>query len=368
MEGQLRDYIQALFKLDSTSSVKDALVELETLAPFRLRIKVLYSSSSPTTVFEKLANRGEISHLGPRSNSYTYNTTVGREHKRELSVPFFVASFESLGGESHTEAIVSVCKRDEWNALRRYTQHKYPSLVPVLLSQGELIETIQLLRSHTEHSINVKAFSAKERLSKREGRASKSIREWTNEELNEAIQVIRERNQIVTAFEVEFYPHIGRYSHVQPRAVCNLRKNGEIEVTGSFRLAFDTVATHVAGIGEKKLHTLSSRGLRDSQYQSQPIKIDFSGSLFSEKEQVQFFVGVLKKYPHSMYAINHGNPYAHIKLTDLLDGSSLDVYAVPPQHVTLIPGLKTTEASLQRLIHYIYDSFHEGNVVNRDRD
>jgi hypothetical protein len=65
-----------------------------------------------------------------------------------------------------------------------------------------------------------------------------------------------------------------------------------------------------------------------------------------------------------MYAIAHGNPYAHVVLTDLCDGSSFDVWALPPDKVSIVPGLKASEAAFERIVDYIFRSFREGELVN----
>jgi len=78
------------------------------------------------------------------------------------------------------------------------------------------------------------------------------------------------------------------------------------------------------------------------------------------------FVHILSKYPHSMYAIEHGNPYAHVKLADIYDGSSFDVWAISPSRIALIPGLKASEAAFERLVHFIFDKFREGQIANYD--
>ena len=90
--------------------------------------------------------------------------------------------------------------------------------------------------------------------------------------------------------------------------------------------------------------------------------------IFDDIEHVRKLVSVLTDYKHSMHAVIHGNPYAHVRLTDLCDGSSFDVWAVPPQCVALVPGLKASEAAFERLVHFIFDAFREGKIVTYDRE
>ena len=194
------------------------------------------------------------------------------------------------------------------------------------------------------------------------GKRYKSIREWTDEELEEALLNIQDRQQIITSIDVDFFHKIGAYRHVRPRASCKIRKDGEIEVSGSFSLAIKAVATHVAEVGDKKLTFLSKRGLRESEYKPHPLAINFTHAVFDDVRAVRNLVEVLAKYPHSMHAVEHGNPYAHVKITDVFDGSSFDIWAFPPQRIALIPGLKASEAAFERMVHYIFDKFREGQL------
>jgi hypothetical protein len=69
-----------------------------------------------------------------------------------------------------------------------------------------------------------------------------------------------------------------------------------------------------------------------------------------------------------MHAVAHGNPYAHLAMTDLLDGSSFDVWAVPPDRIALVPGIKASEGAFGRLVNYIFDSFGEGSIATYDQE
>ena len=65
-----------------------------------------------------------------------------------------------------------------------------------------------------------------------------------------------------------------------------------------------------------------------------------------------------------MHAVEHGNPYAHVKMTDMYDGSSFDVWAISPSRIALMPGLKASEAAFERIVDYIFDKFREGQIAD----
>jgi hypothetical protein len=367
-EREFESYIEALCKLDNPITIRKELNRLDVPAPYRLRIKVLYSQNSVTGVMDKLVEKGFLKYLKKQANTYLFHTTIGKKIHIEARIPFYIESFPDVILGENVQAVIAICKTKQWKALGRFIKNKYPKLVPILLSQQELIQSAKRLKKFTDHSVNVKALSAKEAFNGETKDFKKSVRMWTDEALENVLFSVQDRRQTIMSLDVEFYPQIGNYKHVQPKAVCKIRKNGEIEVTGNYKLAFEAVATQIAEVGEKKLRFFSGRGLRSSQYQPRPLAINFSQPVFDEIETIRNFVEILSKYPRSMHAVEHGNPYAHVKMTDIYDGSSFDVWAISPSRIALIPGLKATEAAYERLVHYIFDRFREGQITDYGDD
>jgi hypothetical protein len=367
-ERKFEAYVKAILGRGTAKEVVDTLAQLEVPQPYRVRVKVVYSRRSPREVIDDLAERRLCSRLARDSAAYSYETAIGRKEPREISVPFLVSGFAQSDIGPSVNAIISVCRSQEWAALRRFLKKQYPRLVPILLSQSELRLAAKMLKRVSDHEVRVTSFSAKESLHGRTAKPAKSVREWTDEELDGALANIQERGQILTSLDVEFYPMVGQHSHIRPNAHCKIRKDGEIEVSGSFRLALETVAVHVAKVGERKLRFYHGRGLREASYTPRPLAINYAQPIFEDMQNVRKLVSVLTDYKDSMHAVIHGNPYAHVRLTDLWDGSSFDVWAVPPQRIALVPGLKASEAAFERLVHFIFEAFHEGKIVTYDRE
>jgi hypothetical protein len=364
-ERNLRDFIKSLFSNATASSLVSDVAEIAIPDPYRVRLKVVFSETSPLEVLSASALRGQISRLAGSSIGFLLEGSLGRKPSRPLSVPFAIAGFGSNSASSQVQAILSVCRHDEWRALTRFASARYPNLAPVLLSQGELLRSARKLALATIHEVRVRALSAKERIGGGgTGFKSRSVREWTNEELEAAIEDSRERQQTITSLDLEFFPRSGHAVHVVPSAICKIRRTGELEVTGSLRLAFENVAAEIARVGQEKLKLLSRRGMREASYQPRPLAISFSKPVFDTVETVREFVSVLVKYPNAMYSVQHGNPYAQATITDFGDGSSFEVWAVPPAQIVLVPGLAASPAAFERIVHYVFDTFREGIVEN----
>jgi predicted transcriptional regulator len=363
-EREFEAFIKALFSQDDTKKIKNELNSLEVPYPYRLRIKVLYSEKGIKDVFEGLTEKGFIQHLRKESDTYVFNSIVGRKFTTKINVPFFLNTFDDTGLNENVQAIIAICKSDSWQALRSFTKKSYPRLVPILLSQSELIKSTKGLKKITGHDIRANAYSAKESFDGESKTFKKSVRTWTDEDVDETILTAEERGQVITSIDVKFFRIIDDTPNVMPDVTCKIRKNGEIEVTGKYSLAFNAVAKQIAEIGYNKLRFLSKRGLRISLYKPRPLSMNFTQPVFEKVESIRQFVQILSKYPRSMHAIEHGNPYAHVKLSDTYDGSSFDIWAISPSRIALMPGLKASEAAFERLIHYIYDNFREGQLTD----
>jgi hypothetical protein len=213
-----------------------------------------------------------------------------------------------------------------------------------------------------EYDLRVREISLRETFSTAEGDRTKSVREWTFEDWERAIGHVSARRQIIRSVSLAFHRQVGSEIDVVPAAHCRVTKNGEIELTGRYHLIWDTVIAHIAEAGYKKLAFYAKRGLRENSYTPRPLTISYSAPVFDDVIEVRRLVAALSTYPHSMHIVTHGNPYAHVQVADTYDGSSFEVWAVAPERITLVPRLKSTEAAVDRLIHYIFENFREGSV------
>lgn len=363
-DRDFQSYVLALLRGETPAQVLEHLAAIEVPAPYNVRVKVVYAKTSPREVFDHYVATGR--GVLPASNTSPAFLCKTGETSRSSRIPFFVMPFEGLN--ANVAAVISICRSSQWRSLRQLMRSMYPALVPILLSQTELVRTAKSLKQQTGHDVRVRAISAKERIQGATGRRRRSVRYWTDEELDEVLLKVQEQQQVVTSLDVEFFPRIGDLSHVVPSAIGKIKKDGEVEVSGSFRVAFDAIAVPVARAGLQKLHFFSGRGLREAKYTARPLAISFGRPVFDDLPTVRALVKTLTKYPKSMHAVAHGNPYAHLQMTDLLDGSSFDVWAVPPDRIALIPGLKASEGAFERLVNYIFESFREGQVTTYDRE
>ncbi len=338
-------------------------------SPFKIRIKILYFPGTIKDIKKLLSHSDNISPMGTEGSSYLFSDIIGRQHRRQISLPFTFFRFSGFSNSEHILAFITISNREEWKkGILRFIKKQYPELVPILLSQSELIKGVKLLSNKSDEEIHVKAFSAKESVEGLFHTKRQSVRKWTDQELEDVIESVRQRRQTITSIDIGFYPRINDHVHINPKATCKITKQSEIEVTGSFNTIYNSVVRHVAKLGASKLHTYSGRGLKESSYNTKPLSINYKTNVFKEVGVIKEFIGTIEEYPHSIYSIEHGNPYAQLRVTDLHDGSSFSVYAIPPKRVVIIPGLKASEAAFERILHYVFDEFWEGEITEYERD
>lgn len=340
-------------------AVRDHLADLTVPDPFRLRMKVLYSRGSASEVFAGERKLGNVVERHP--HAFRLEISVGRSPTRRVRLPFAILE----AGRPNMFVAVAVCLREDWQALVRFLDARYPKLVPVYLSQRELIRSIKTLRQSTpDLDLRVREMSASESIETHAGKRKRSVREWTDEDLDNLLVHVEDRRQSINSLRFDFLRRLNDKVDVTPTLSCKVTREAVVEISGKFSVAWETVVTDVVAAGADKLKFLSNRGLRDRNYSPAPLSIHFKRQVFDDLSEVRRFVEVMRNYPHSVYAVEHGNPYAHLQLSDRHDGSSFELWAVTSDDILVVPRLRATEAALERLIHYIYDEFREGEVTD----
>ncbi len=90
------------------------------------------------------------------------------------------------------------------------------------------------------------------------------------------------------------------------------------------------------------------------------LKLFFKNlDMLSEIERGEAFVEALESDRVNVVTLLHGNPYVHIVVTDMVDGSSFSIYSADVNEVKIVPGSYSTKASLNRLLGTIRRKFAE---------
>ena len=94
-----------------------------------------------------------------------------------------------------------------------------------------------------------------------------------------------------------------------------------------------------------------------------PLTIDFGRDLFVRREELERLCGVLSRITDASVSVFHLNPHLHVSVLDYADASTLDVCMIGPSALRVIPGYRSSEASLVRVCDAILTEYEEGTVV-----
>jgi len=354
-------FVRELFSQPDSHAITAHLADLRCPEPYRIRMKVLYSKVPLPDILLRPRTGSALQRLGGENHAFELTATVGREKKRS-----FNSTLACLPtGQLNVAAAVSVCTRDQWQATLGFLKRHYPAVIPIYLSQRELLQAVITLRRRGSYNweFRVRGLSGREPINDALPHRTRSVREWTDQDLEGTLDLIAERRRTVSTVLLALHKRLAQRIDVAEAALCRITQQSEVDVNAMFALVWESVVHHLAEIGQAKLDRFANRGLRERNYQTASLAIQFRNPVLEDIEEVRRLVRVLEHYPSSMHAVDHGNPYANVRVTDRYDGSSFDVWAVNATSVILIPGLKATQAGVSRLVHHISNNFREGDVV-----
>lgn len=102
---------------------------------------------------------------------------------------------------------------------------------------------------------------------------------------------------------------------------------------------------------------LTDRSRVEPRTRPRPILAKFDEAIAVDDAGVRQVTDLFRQYKRSSIAVIHGNPYLHVRLVDLDDGSSYAVFMTSGDAMMLVPQLRSSESSFGRLLEFVHDSF-----------
>lgn len=336
------------------------------------RCYLLFHAGDLVSVLTRRARHIDgLTVLNPKVGAFGLQREYGEKEVRSVRGVFVILP-SSVDG---IHRLVSVCRGDFWNiAVQRYVQHTYPRIVPVFFRQPELREALESLERKlgSEYRLMVKEVSMKESrvgLNSNRGPAVYDTdRTWmkTYRPVRDVFDEALERRQWHTsiAFRVQrLVKERDRYATV---AFCRLYKYGDVHFDRLYREVTDILLPVLEKAAKERMDLFSNRGIRERRERgfepAMPLQITYALDVFDQKENLQRFAEVIRKYPHATKAVFHSNPYFHASVADFLDGSSFEVWVLSPRRILVVPQAKASAPALERLISHISIEFREGHV------
>jgi hypothetical protein len=134
-------------------------------------------------------------------------------------------------------------------------------------------------------------------------------------------------------------------------------------IAGDIRIFLDRVLSFVSQTASAKHELFRNSARRPGEESVYQVEICFRQPVFQDRNDNLAFLGALDLLSRSGMAVLHENPYVHASVIDFMDGSAFDVFATAPSAVTIIPQVKASAFSLNRLCNHIFENFHEGIIT-----
>ena len=353
---------------DSIGSAKELETRLSMMSRLPLKQKiwtqiVYVDGGLDNYLSKKRHNISSLRQLTGGGAVLNLDGLIGRKRKVKYAgqLAFLPSSVSGI------YRIISICDSTFWNKIAaKFIEHGYPSLVRIFYRQAELKTTLFDFEQVTspKFKIAVTEMTLKEKriLLGREAKKNKefdSERKWTESSLKKVFAEAEERRQWFKSLRLDVM-QTGKDTTV---AMIRVSKHGLIAQDHLYDLCNNFLFPALDKIAYSKTVLFSGRGLRERQYiPANPIAVDYTVDLFDDKKNVRKLASVIKSYPNSSKAIYHGNPYLHVSLADFVDGSSFEIWVLSPRRIILVPQVKATVPSFEKLVTHIFEKFKEGEV------
>jgi len=335
-----------------------------------IHIQYLYFNGEINSYLANLKSKDfQLSQLNPNVCAFNYHI-----NKKDYKIrgAFFVqpSTFSNL------YAIYSISSSYNWSIFHQIIlRRQYPRIVLLYWKQSEQTKALKLVEETLRHNyvLRVKKLSLKE---KRENEKEKvslgaktakakfdSYLEWTNKTLSQVLDEAKERDQWFKKITFQLFKKQNEIIFHIPSAICKMSKFGYFSCNNLYPIIFPVVKKELEPPLKDRILLFKDRGLKERNYKpSSALTIIFEDEIFKNIDTFRYFSEIIKRYPNSTKAFFHTNPYFHASIADFLDGSSIDLWISNYKTVLLVPQIRTSISSLERLVAYIFDNFHEGIV------
>lgn len=180
-------------------------------------------------------------------------------------------------------------------------------------------------------------------------------REWTDEDHYNVFQKLNEQKQWISSLKIEV-----RGSNI---ASGRIWRDAAFSCNQGLAFFFDSVVSALMEAVNTSRTFFENRDRQSSPTgKARPVKVVYAQDIFQDKAQNQRLIRALQGLSNSALSVFHPNPYLHASLVDYADGSSFDIWVATRSSILIVPKMKSTTESIERLCNHVCDEFEEGEV------
>lgn len=256
------------------------------------------------------------------------------------------------------------------NGIIRFFNGFYPKITMPFLSSVYMRDVLKNLENKVDDmTIRSARVVSKSRITS--SGAKKKIEsdvKWTDEHYAETFDEAIENDKWVNSINFELTPLDDENTIINLNSYkikCQLSRNGLFKCNRDYLLFYKTVIDNISKKASEDLQFFDNRGRSEHEnLEPKPIVIDYDFEVFKDKNQNRRLINVLQKMTYSSLSVYHANPYLHASFVDYRDGSSYDIWVLNNNRITIVPQMRSTFASIERLCELIFTGFREGKIKN----
>lgn len=194
--------------------------------------------------------------------------------------------------------------------------------------------------------------------SKDEGGKTRSERVWTREPVDQALNLVHERQVSLQA--VEFQYAVMRDGGTSLYS-GKLSRRSIFRASGEWSWFREHVLAALLREASQVLEFFAKRGRAEAPRNApRPLVIEYAEPVFREKAQNHRLIRALQSLGQASVSVLHRNPYIRLSIVDFGDGSSYEVLVLEDNRIIITPQFRATFPSLERLVHHVLTRFGEG--------
>jgi hypothetical protein len=146
-------------------------------------------------------------------------------------------------------------------------------------------------------------------------------------------------------------------------AEATIHRNGIIKTDGEFRSIYNSLILPICHVIHDNVELFAKRSRRENpQLNVRPLTIEFARDQFENIEENAKFIEAMRQLNNASVSVMHGNPYISMAIVDYVDGSTFDLWVLNSSEVVIVPQLKSSIASIKRVISHVFDNYAEGII------
>jgi len=184
--------------------------------------------------------------------------------------------------------------------------------------------------------------------------------DWEDLSLPEAFAEARDEHKWFSSIKFEM-----QKADERPTGISALvSRHGYLQTGRTCHEFFALMAPILGDVASERYRALSGRSRADTPgHKPRPLAVQYDQPFFRDKANNARLISAVRRVPYFGYTVVHANPYVHVMMTDYVDGSSYDIYVLEESRMLLIPQIRATPGSLDRLLSGLSVHFPEGRLV-----